>query len=252
MLLELIIIYPLVFIAGFIDAVAGGGGLVSLPAYMITGIPVHSCVATNKMSAFMGTTVTTIKYAKSGFIPWKTALFCIPCAIGGSVLGAGLSLLIPDRIFMIVMVAVVPLTGIYVLVKKDVFAPRKKHGEAATIIICAAASFVIGVYDGFYGPGTGTFLILILTGLAGMELTKANGLTKAINFSTNISALVVFLVNGQVLFPLGIIAGVFNIAGNYLGATRFEKNGSKIVKPVLIIVLSVFFIKLIYELIFQT
>ncbi|MBR5090809.1 MAG: TSUP family transporter [Ruminiclostridium sp.] len=252
MLLEYIIICPLVFIAGFIDAVAGGGGLVSLPAYMMTGLPVHSCVATNKMSAFMGTTVTTIKYAKSGFIPWKTALFCIPCAIGGSALGAGLSLLIPDMIFTIVMIVVVPLTGIYVLVKKDAFAPRKTHGEAATIIICVAASFVIGVYDGFYGPGTGTFLILILTGLAGMELTKANGLTKAINFSTNISALVVFLINGQVLFPLGIIAGVFNIAGNYLGAARFEKNGSKIVKPVLIIVLSVFFIKLIYEMIFQT
>lgn len=250
MLLEYIIICPLVFIAGFIDAVAGGGGLVSLPAYMITGLPVHSCVATNKMSAFMGTTVTTIKYARSGFIPWKTALFCIPCAIGGSALGAGLSLLIPDRIFTIVMIVVVPLTGIYVLVKKDAFAPHKTHSEVTTIIICAVASFVIGVYDGFYGPGTGTFLILILTGLAGMELTKANGLTKAINFSTNISALVVFLINGQVLFPLGLIAGVFNIAGNYLGATRFEKNGSKIVKPVLIIVLSIFFIKLIYEMIF--
>ena len=71
MLLEYLIICPLVFIAGFIDAVAGGGGLVSLPAYMITGLPVHSCVATNKMSAFMGMTVTTVKYARSGFIPWK-------------------------------------------------------------------------------------------------------------------------------------------------------------------------------------
>lgn len=251
MLLEYLIICPLVFIAGFIDAVAGGGGLVSLPAYMITGIPVHNCVATNKMSAFMGTAVTTAKYAKSGFIPWKTALFCIPCAIGGSALGADLSLLIPDRIFTIVMLAVVPLTGIYVLTKKDAFETGKTHSEAVTVVICAVSSLVIGVYDGFYGPGTGTFLILIFTGLVGMEITKANGLTKAINFSTNISAIVVFLLNGQVLFPLGIVAGVFNIAGNYLGASRFEKNGSKIVKPVILVVLSVFLIKLIYELIFQ-
>ena len=82
-----------------------------------------------------------------------------------------------------------------------------------------------------------------------MELTKANGLTKAVNFSTNLSALVVFLIRDQVIIPLGIVAGLFNIAGNYLGATRFEKNGSKIVKPVMIAVLSVFFVKLVIELI---
>ena len=104
------------------------------------------------------------------------------------------------------------------------------------------------MYDGFYGPGTGTFLILLLTGAAGLELTKANGLAKSINFSTNLAAITVFFLNGQVLLPLGIIAGLFNIAGNYLGATRFEKNGAAIVKPVLILVLIVFLVKLITEL----
>ena len=246
---DYLIICPLVFIAGFVDAVAGGGGLISLPAYFITGIPVHSCVATNKMSAFMGTSVTTAKFARDGFIPWKTAAFCIPCAFLGSAIGANIALMIPDRVFKTVLIIVIPLTAAILLTEKDILNPKRSFSEGFTILICAASSLMIGVYDGFYGPGTGTFLLLLLAGVAGMELTKANGLTKAVNFSTNLSALVVFLIRDQVIIPLGIVAGLFNIAGNYLGATRFEKNGSKIVKPVMIAVLSVFFVKLVIELI---
>ena len=244
---DYLIICPLVFIAGFIDAVAGGGGLISLPAYFITGIPVHSCVATNKMSAFMGTSVTTAKYASDGYIPWKTAAFCIPCAFIGSALGANAALMIPDKVFKIVLIIVIPLTGIIILTKKDILNPKRSYPEGITMLICALSSFLIGMYDGFYGPGTGTFLLLLLSGVAGMELTRANGLTKAVNFVTNLSALVVFLLRDQVIIPLGITAGLFNIAGNYLGATRFEKNGSRIVKPVMITVLAVFFIKLMIE-----
>ena len=244
---DYLIICPLVFIAGFIDAVAGGGGLISLPAYFITGLPVHNCVATNKMSSTMGTSVTTAKYARDGFIPWKIAVFCIPCAFLGSATGANAALMLPDRVFKIVMLVVIPVTGIMLLTRKDILNPKRSYSERITILICAVISLLIGVYDGFYGPGTGTFLLLLLTGVAGLELTKANGLTKAVNFSTNLSALVVFLLNGQVNIMLGIIAGLFNIAGNYLGAARFEKNGSAIVKPVIITVLAVFFVKLIVE-----
>ncbi len=198
MLRDYLIICPLVFIAGFIDAVAGGGGLISLPAYFITGIPVHSCVATNKMSAFMGTSVTTVKYARDGFIPWKTAVFCIPCAFLGSAIGANAALMIPDRIFKAVLVIIIPFTGVLILTKKDILNPKRSFSERITILICAASSLIIGVYDGFYGPGTGTFLLLLLTGMAGMELTRANGLTKAVNFTTNLSALAVFLIRDQV------------------------------------------------------
>ncbi len=247
MLREYLIICPLVFIAGFIDAVAGGGGLVSLPAYMLAGIPVHQCVATNKMSAFMGTSVATAKYAKSGFVPWKVAVTCIPCALAGSALGAEAALMVPDRIFKIVLLIVLPLTGVYVITHKNGTGLKEKLSLRATILISMVIAFLIGVYDGFYGPGTGTFLILLLTGIARMELSEANGLTKVINLSTNASALAVFLLNGQILFPLGVIAGFFNIAGNYLGASGFEKNGSRLVRPVMLLVLSVFLIKLIFE-----
>ena len=107
MLHECLIICPLVFIAGYIDAVAGGGGLVSLPAYMLTGLPTHQCIATNKMSAFMGTSVAIAKYAKNGYIPWKIALFCIPCALCGSALGANIALMISDTILKIIMLVII-------------------------------------------------------------------------------------------------------------------------------------------------
>jgi uncharacterized membrane protein YfcA len=248
MLTKYLIICPLIFIAGFIDAVAGGGGLVSLPAYMITGIPVHNCIATNKMSSFMGTSVTTAKYARKGFIPWKIGMVCIPCALAGSSLGAKASLLVPDNILKAILMIIIPLTGIYVITRKGNLETNTVRSDKAALFISAFVAFFIGSYDGFYGPGTGVFLILLLTCFAGMKLTTANGLTKVINLSTNIAALVVFLINGQVLFPLGAVAGLFNIAGNYIGATCFEKNSSKIVKPVMIAVLSIFLIKLILEM----
>ncbi len=247
-MLEYLIICPLVFVAGFIDAVAGGGGLVSLPAYMISGIPVHHCIATNKMSSFMGTAVATGKYARSGFVPWKIGLCCIPAAFVGSATGANIALLVSDGVFRIILLIVLPATGLYVLLKKNLISQKEEFPLKVMVLLAIIIAFVIGIYDGFYGPGTGTFLILLLTGLARMQLNQANGLTKMINLSTNFSALVVFLLHGQVLLPLGIIAGCFNIAGNYLGAKRFEKGGSKIVRPVMIVVLCIFFIKIIYEM----
>ncbi len=249
MLFNYLLICPLVFIAGYVDAIAGGGGLISLPAYMMTGLPVHNCIATNKMSSSMGTSVACWKYAKSGFIPWKSALFCIPCAFLGSSTGANIALHISDGPFRVIMLIVLPLTGAYILNKKDLKPSGKEYSSGITIAISMLSSFLIGIYDGFYGPGTGTFLLLILTGLARLPVFKANGLTKIINLSTNVSALAVFLLNAQVLFPLGVIAGAFNIAGNYLGARHFEKSGSKAVKPVIITVLVIFFIKVLSELI---
>ena len=249
MLFNYLLICPLVFIAGYVDAIAGGGGLISLPAYMMTGLPVHNCIATNKMSSSMGTSVACWKYAKSGFIPWKSALFCIPCAFLGSSTGTNIALHISDGPFRVIMLIVLPLTGAYILNKKDLKPSGKEYSSGITIAISMLSSFLIGIYDGFYGPGTGTFLLLILTGLARLPVFKANGLTKIINLSTNVSALAVFLLNAQVLFPLGVIAGAFNIAGNYLGARHFEKSGSKAVKPVIITVLVIFFIKVLSELI---
>ena len=196
----------------------------------------------------MGTSTATVKYAKNGYIRWKLAAFCIPCALAGSAIGANIALMISDRILKIIMLVIVPLTALYVLTRKGELSAEKEMSFGSTVIACSLIAFVIGIYDGFYGPGTGTFLILLLTGLVGMDIRKANGLTKAINWSTNFAALAVFLFNGQVLVRLGMIAGLFNIAGNYIGAVGFQKKGTGIVRIVIIIVLAVFFIRLLQEL----
>ncbi len=248
-MLTFLIVCPLVFLAGFVDAIAGGGGLISLPAYLIAGLPVHNAIATNKMSSSMGTTIATVKFGLKGFIPWKLAPFCVAMAFAGSAVGANIALSVSDRFFKIILLFILPLTAFYVLRNKSMAKEQEEFSFAKTTIISMIVAFVIGIYDGFYGPGTGTFILLLLNGLAHMKVTTANGLTKVINLSTNISALAVYLLNGKVLLLLGITAGLFNVAGAYLGASVFEKGGAKSTRPVMLVVLVIFFIKIITELI---
>ena len=247
-LLQYLIVCPLVGLAGFVDAIAGGGGLISLPAYLIAGLPTQAALATNKMSACMGATIAAGKYAKSGFIPWKTAIPCILFAMLGSNLGAQIVLLIDDYYFKRLMLVILPLTALYIYRSKVMAQERPALPFWQTAIIGSAVSFAIGVYDGFYGPGTGVFLILLLTSLAHYGLKEANGLCKAINWTTNVSSLAVFLLNGRVLLPLGLTAGMFSIAGSYLGARTFEKKGAQSVKPLMLVVVAIFFVKVLLEI----
>lgn len=249
-LLPFLIVCPLVFLAGFVDAIAGGGGLISLPAYLLTGLPVHNAIATNKTSSAMGTAIATFRYARSGYIPWREASAGVAFALIGSTIGAKLALLLDDRVFRIVMLVILPLTAVYVLRGRALkeTEEREEFPLRKTIAIVIAAALVIGVYDGFYGPGTGTFLILILTGAAHMDLRKANGVTKAINLATNVAALAVYLFSGKVLLTLGLTAGLFSIAGNYAGARFFSSKGAKSVKPVILAVLTIFFVRELWKL----
>ena len=248
-ILQYLIICPLVFIAGFIDAIAGGGGLISLPAYLIAGLPTHNAIATNKVSSSMGTVISTARYAKKGYIPWKTAAACVVAALIGSSLGARLSLMIDDSVLKIVMLFLLPLTALAVWKSKAV---TNEDGDGLapglTILIATVVAFVIGTYDGFYGPGAGTLMILLLTMAARMKLQTANGVSKAINLSSNIGSLVVYFSNGKVILTLGLIAGLFGIAGNYFGSKMFDSRGAKITKPIMLVVLGIFFIKTIVEL----
>lgn len=245
-----LIVCPLVFLAGFVDAIAGGGGLISLPAYLISGIPPHLAIGTNKMGACMGTALATYQFAKNGYIQWKFSLICAACALVGSVSGANLVLLIPESAFKMVMLVILPLTALYVLRGKTLASQDKPpHSPSRTLLLSTLIALAIGLYDGFYGPGTGTFLLLLLTGAARLGLREAAGTTKVINLTTNVAALSVFLLNGTVLWQLGLAAGCFSIAGNYLGARFFAKKGSAPVKPLIIGVLVLFFIKVIWDMI---
>lgn len=248
-IIQFLIVCPLVFLGGFVDAVAGGGGLITLPAYLIAGFPVVYAIGTNKLSSAMGTTLTTVRFAKDGFIPWKMAAICAAFALIGSSSGAELALLIDDGAFKIVMLVILPLTAVYVTRGKALVNEKEPYSFGKTTIIAALVALIIGVYDGFYGPGTGTFLIILLTSLAHFRVTEANGTAKVINLSTNVAALAVYIINGKVIYLLGLVAGVFGILGNYIGARYFEKGGAKSMKPIMITVLAIFFFKVLYEVI---
>lgn len=246
-MLSYLIVCPLVFLAGFVDSIAGGGGLISLPAFMIAGVPPHMALGTNKLSSAMGTAVSTLRYGKNGFIRGRIAVSASVAALAGSPLGANLSLLVSETIIRNMMMAILPIVAYYVLRNKQMGEGEGSDTfpEGQVLLITVTAAFLIGMYDGFYGPGTGTFLILILTGVARMNIQKASGLTKVINLSSNVAALMTFIINGKVLYPLGLAAAAFCICGHYVGSGMVVNNGQKIVRPVILMILAVLFINIV-------
>lgn len=234
-----IIVCPLVFLAGMVDAIAGGGGLISLPAYLIAGLPPHAAVATNKMSSPFGTALATYRFARNHLINVRLAVPSVMAAIIGSFIGSHVSLMVPEKVMAYVLVAVLPLSAFLVLNKK--FFNDKGSNEVTlnkrTYLTASIAAFVIGCYDGFYGPGTGTFLIIAFTVFARLSIKTANAQAKAINLTTNITSLLIFLLNGQVIISLGLAAAACNMLGGYIGAGLVMKNGARIAKPSILFVL---------------
>lgn len=246
-MLPYLIVCPLVFLAGFVDSIAGGGGLISLPAFMLAGVPAHIALGTNKLCSAMGTTVSTARFLKNGYIHGKIAVAASIAALCGSACGANLSLLVSESVIRNMMLVVLPVVAFYVLRNKNLGegADTDSLTPGRELLIAVLAAFFVGMYDGFYGPGTGTFLILILSGAAKMNVKRASGLTKVINLSSNVAALVTFIVNGKVFYPLGLVGGCFCIAGNYIGSGMVVANGKKIVRPVVLVVLAILFVKVL-------
>lgn len=246
--IQFLIVCPLVFLAGFIDAIAGGGGLISLPAYLISGIPIHMAIGTNKLSSGLGTGLTTYRFARKGYISYKIAFFAVITAFFGASLGAKLSLIIEELFLMKLMLIILPLTAWYVVrgISFEMDAPAYPFKK--TVRRACLVAFVVAVYDGFYGPGAGTFMILLLVLIGHMNIREANGVAKAINLATNVAALTVFFLHGKVLLPLGLTAGAFSILGNYIGSKVFIQGEAKWSKPVIITVLTIFFIRVVIQL----
>ena len=200
---QFLIVCPLVFLAGFVDSIAGGGGLISFPAYMLAGVPVHVILGTSKLSAFPGSIVAALRFAKSGYIRFKLALPWAASAALGAVGGASLALKTDEKLIRSLMVVVLPVVAFYVLKNKELGggeAPDRSEdpdGFRRMFFTGLAVSFLIGGYDGFYGPGTGTFLILVFTGLLKLGTRDAAGISKVVNLSADIGALGTFFVGGK-------------------------------------------------------
>jgi uncharacterized membrane protein YfcA len=238
-----------VFCAAFMDAIGGGGGIISVPVYLLAGLPTHYALGTNKLSSCLGTAASTFRYIKNGFVDWTLALPSVVCALVGAHFGTRLQIMVDEAYLKYLLLLVLPVVA-FVLLKQKRFPeekgemPFRRRGA-----IVWGASLLLGAYDGFYCPGTGTFMLLIFCNFAKMDLRSASGNVKIVNLSSNIGALATSALAGKVLFPIGLIAAVFSITGHYLGAGVTIKNGAKIVKPVIFVVLGLLAVKVIAELI---
>ena len=250
-----LVVCPLVFLAGFVDSVAGGGGLISLPAYLLVGLPAHTAAGTNKVVACIGTTFAAGKYIRSGNVRIKLALLAAAGALAGSYLGTRAAVHLDDGTLKLVILCALPLVAVFMALKKDFgredSRPPKAWTKKQEAALCAAIGLVIGCYDGLVGPGTGTFLMLAFTAVQGFDLLKATGCAKVANLASNVASAIVWLINGSVLLPIVLPAAVFGAAGNLLGARYAIKGGSKKIRGMAFAVLGLMAVKLAYDLLTQ-
>lgn len=237
-----------VFCASFMDAIGGGGGIISLPTYLLAGLPMHFALGTNKLSSCIGTVASTVRYVKNGYVDWLLGVPSIGLALVGAHLGTRLHLAMDEQYLKLVLIIVLPVIAVILLKKKELPETWGVLHEWLRRAIVWTASLIFGAYDGFYGPGTGTFLLLSFCYLAKVDVRTASGNVKLVNLASNVGAVVTSLAAGKVLVPLGLVSAVFAIAGQYIGAGLALKNGSKIVRPVILVVLVLLAGKVLLEL----
>ena len=247
----LLIICPLCFLAGFVDSIAGGGGIISIPAYLIAGLPVHTAYGTNKFAMAIGTSASAGRFLIHGKVNLTAALSAAPAALIGAYGGTRLALALDERYLKAALMIALPLIAIFLFTRRSFGC----EPAVATIVpvsrivpISLVAGLTIGAYDGFIGPGTGTFLILIFTGLLHFDLIKASGTAKIVNLSSNIASLITYFVNGKVLFAIGIPAALCTTLGNLLGSHLAINKGTRIIRPIIIMVLFLLFLRFLYDL----
>ena len=187
-----------VFLASFTDAIAGGGGIISVPTYLIAGLPAHYALGTNKLSAGLGTIASTGRFIKNGYVDWKLGVPSIVLALIGAHFGTSLQLMIEEKYLQYLLLIVLPVVAFVVLRQRELPEEKGEIAPKKQMAIVCAASLVVGAYDGFYGPGTGTFLLLIFCNLAKMDVRTAGGNVKLVNLASNMGALFTSLMSGKI------------------------------------------------------
>ena len=224
------------FLAAFIDSVVGGGGLIALPALLFTGLSPSAAVATNKLAGSMGSLTSTITFYKSGKMDLKPIAKLFPIVFVASMVGAWIVHLMDPTLLKPLMLIMLALVAVYTIFKKDwgnlsTYKKLTKKKSLGFLLLVSA----IGFYDGFLGPGTGSFLIFSFL-LVGFDFLKAAGNAKFLNFASNIGALVMFLMLGQINFLYGFIMGVAQIIGAVVGSKFAIKRGTNYVRLLFIVV----------------
>lgn len=229
------IVLPLVAVlSGFIDAIAGGGGLIMMPTMLGAGLPPHLALGTNKVQSLAGTTTAFRNYLRGGQVEWRANLPSAIVAFLGAAAGSVVVQLIEPEALMLIVPILLLAAAAYV-----VLSPRMTDEDAHQRLSQAAYAPVggsIGFYDGFFGPGTGSFFVTTLVALRGLGLTRATGTTKLLNAASNLGSLLVFIAGGKVIWLLAIFMAAGAMAGNWLGSHFALKHGARLIRPLLIII----------------
>lgn len=241
------------FLAGFLDSIAGGGGLISLPAYTLTGMPMHVVYGCNKFSAACGTTVATLRYWKHKMLDIRVGILSAIGAFAASALAAKIVLYLSDNTLKTMMLVILPVAGVITIVNKnmggencsDSLSKKKK-----TILALLIGAF-IGFYDGLVGPGTGTFALMAFCLIMKYDMRTATGNAKCLNLASNYASLVVFLIEGTVYLPIAIPTAICGVAGNFIGAGVAIKKGTKAIRAVLMVVIVLLFLKMAADVLFS-
>ena len=242
----LLIVLPMVFLAATVDAISGGGGLISLPAYTMAGLSYDFAAGNNKFSSTFGALAATIRYFRSGRLRVAPALWAIAGALPGSLAGTRAAMLLGNDVMRVFMVFAIPVVGGFVLLRGD-REPALRPFTRADRVKCLLIGLATGAYDGFFGPGTGAFLILLFTWLTGMDMVTASATAKPVNLASNLGALATRIAAGNVLYPRAVPAVFCSIAGGMLGSKLALMRGARFVRYVMLGVLALLTVKLAME-----
>jgi uncharacterized membrane protein YfcA len=242
-------------LAGWVDAVSGGGGLVQLPALLVglPGAPPATVLGTNKLSSIIGTSAAAITYRRAAVTDLGTALPMAIAAFIGSACGAVVATHLPGSFFRPLALVLLLVVGAWTLVRPALGEDQdlRWHGTDAHArhrVAAVTMGASIGLYDGVFGPGTGTFLVFGLVALLGYSFLNASAIAKVVNVSTNLAALLVFAASGHILWALGLTMGAANLAGGVIGARTAVRKGSGFVRVVFLVVVAALLVKLAYDL----
>lgn len=235
------------FVAGFIDSIAGGGGLISIPLFLLTGVPADLALGTNKLATPFGTAFALAVYARDKYVLWRMALLGLPASLAGGFLGSRVILFFDNTTINHIIIFLLPFAILATFLSKNKKEQLKPLTEYSLYVYCPSICFCIGFYDGFFGPGTGSFFILAFHYLLGIGLIYASATAKLFNFASGLSSFVAFAWQGKVLYLVGIPLAASNIVGNVIGSRLAIRIGPLFIKKILILSLAILFISLAWK-----
>jgi len=249
-MINLILLCIAGFFAALVDSIAGGGGLISVPAFMLAGLPPRLTLGTNKFSATTASFTSSIKFIKSGKVKFDILKYLIPFTLIGAALGVYTNQKINEKFLYPMVLILILFVGIYSFFSKSVGLEYNFKGiSAKTIFPGILLALGLGFYDGFFGPGTGSFLIFGLISIFGFDFLRASSNAKILNFISNITSLIIFAFYKQIDYSYGIPVAIFMILGAQVGTKLAITKGSKLIKPIFITMSLAVAIKMLYKMI---